>query len=147
MIPILLWLFIKRQTSDKSSGATNDNKWYNQWQTNEWPFRLILLFFERERSLPLNTVKRTLYTLKTTLKRDYWIKSRNRLLRRNINSKKRRNWDSLIHIILKICEDNMTQTQPNDSALVGSGHPELSVPDSPWILIRLREHLWENNFN
>ena len=33
------------------------------------------------------TLKRTLETLKRTLKRDYWIKSRNKPLGRNINSK------------------------------------------------------------
>ena len=96
MLPNLR-LFIKRQTGDISS----DNEWYNEWQRvvqrvttsgtmsgttsdnewqgvttndNEWLFRSVFLFFER--ILLIGYQKRTLYTLRKTLKRNSWIKSR-----------------------------------------------------------------------
>ena len=50
-----------------TSGTTSNTEWYNKWQRittsdNEWSFRLNLFcfFFEWERNLPLNTLKRTL---------------------------------------------------------------------------------------
>ena len=96
--------FIKRQTSGTSSdnewqrvrtsGITSDKEWYNEWQQvvqrvvqrvttndNEWQritmsgcFGLFSFFFEK--ILLIGTQKRTLYTLRKTLKRTFWIKSR-----------------------------------------------------------------------
>ena len=88
-----LWLvlsnlrsFIKRQMRDTSSDnewyiqwqrvTTNDNEWYNKWQrmTMSGYFGQFSFFFERIRLKGI--LRRTFYTLRNTLKRTYWIKSR-----------------------------------------------------------------------
>ena len=78
----------------RTSDITSDDEWYNKWQrvvqrlvqratTNdsEWQrmtmsgcFGQFSFFFER--ILLIGTQKRTLYTLRKTLKRTFWIKSR-----------------------------------------------------------------------
>ena len=80
---VFLWLFVKRQTSIRSSNnewqrvATSGNEWYIEWQRitksgtmsdsewqrmtkndNEWLLRPIFFFFER--ILPVGTLKGTL---------------------------------------------------------------------------------------
>ena len=74
--------------------TTNDNEWQrvttndNEWQrvviSANFPFFQI----KEDPTIPPSTQKRTLSTLRRTLKRNYWIKSRKKPLRENINSKK-----------------------------------------------------------
>ena len=62
-------------TSGTMSGTTSDNEWQGvTTNDNEWLFRSVFLFFER--ILLIGYQKRTLYTLRKTLKRNSWIKSR-----------------------------------------------------------------------
>ena len=85
--------FIKRQTS----GTASDNEWQqvttsdNEWQRitksdNEWPFRLIFFFFQVKEEPTIKHPKEN--SLRGPLKKAYWIKSRSKHSRRNINSKK-----------------------------------------------------------
>ena len=115
--------------------TTNDSEWYKPWQRvvqretrngndkiktsgNEWSFWLLFPFFEKKRNLSLCTLKITLKTLRRILKRDYWINSKNKSLRRNINRKKQESIETVflfvIHTTLKISEHSMTQTCPSD---------------------------------
>ena len=81
--------------------------------------------------------------MKRTLKRVHWIKSRNKLLKRNVNSKKQelRQLFCLWYIISLdmynlwryrkiICHKHNLKI----SSSVGSGHPVKYFWDSPWIL-------------
>ena len=118
--------FIKRQTGDTLSGnewqrevqrvTASDNEWQQvttndkEWQQlttsgtsdNEWQRVVILnwfLFFRIREELTIMHPKQTLQTLRKILKRDYWIKSRNKPLRRNINRKKQESRQSFLFVI------------------------------------------------
>ena len=115
----LIWprtKIVYQKTADKwyewqrltTSGTTSDNKcqrvttnesdWYNDWQRvtkndDEWQrvtISAIFSFFRTKQEPKTKHPKENYLTLKRTLKRDYWIKSRSKPLRRNINSKRQK---------------------------------------------------------
>ena len=86
------WLRVTTNDNECKQMTTSDNEWYNERQrmrTSDNKSSFWLIFFYRIREKPTSMhPKLTLYTLRMIMKRDYWIKSKNKPLRRNINGKK-----------------------------------------------------------
>ena len=87
-------------TSGTTSGTTSDNEW--QRMTMSGDFGQFSFFFER--NLLIGTLKWTLYTLRKTLKRNYWIKSRLRKTSslEEILTVRSKYWDSIFFV----CDTN-----------------------------------------
>ena len=74
--------------------TTSDSEWYNKWQRvtvsdNEWSFQLIFLFFRIKEEPTTKHSKGNSLNLEQDLKEGlYWIKSKKKAFRRNINIKK-----------------------------------------------------------
>ena len=137
----------------KTSGTTRNNEWQrittsdNEWQRmttsdNEWSFRLIFIFSNKTGTYH-NTPKETYQTLRKILKRHYWIKSRKKSPRRNINRKK----EESRQFSCLWCKQRCTISEDSMTLLWSVLAWYVSIWDSPWILIRMRELLWENNFS
>ena len=107
------WQRVVQQVATMTtSGTTSDNEWYNKWYNewqqvvqrvvqrvttngNEWQQMTTsdhfgwFFFFSNKRGAYQSAPEGELFKhWKGPLKKAYWIKSRNKPLRRNINSKK-----------------------------------------------------------